>query len=102
MRSIYIFLFCLFLAGCGGPKTVGDDAPQAEITGLGYAVDDPGQLRYPLSGKGIDKNLYFMNKPETMTGLQQYYHNLLQSKQKTPPPNDYDNLQPREASPFRQ
>ncbi len=102
MRTIYIILFCIVLMGCGGPKPVGYGAEQAKITGVGYAVDDPSILRYPLSGKNIDKKLYYLNQPEIMMELQQYYHNSLESKQKQEAPNDYKNLQPREVSPFRQ
>ncbi len=102
MHIIYILMFCVFLAGCGGPKPVGYGTAQAEVTGVGYAVDDPGQLRYPLSGRNIDKKLYFLNQPHNMIQLQQHYKSFLQDKNTMAPPNDYNNLQPREASPFRQ
>ncbi len=98
---IYILLVCLLLTGCGGPKSVGHGTEQAKITGVGYATDDPSQLRYPLSGKSLDKQLYFLNQPETMIQLQNYYQNALTDNQKENS-NKYTNLQPREASPFRQ
>ncbi len=102
-RYIFILLLCISLVACG-PKSVGQGAPQAEITGVGYANDDPSRLRYPLSGKKIDKTLYVLNHPEFMQQWQDTTHNYLRGLQADPknPPNDYNNLQPRQASPFRQ
>ncbi len=99
----YTCLLCLFLVGCGGPKIVGSDVTPAKVTGLNYAVDDPSLLRYPLSGKKIDETLYFLNQPQTIVAQQQKFNNYLRKvTAKGAPPNDYNNLQPREASPFRQ
>ncbi len=99
----YIIILCLYLSGCGGPKMVGEDVKRAEITGLSYAVDDPSLLRYPLSGKKIDETLYIVNHPQVMAVRQQRYDNYLRKVTAgSAPPNDYNNLQPREASPFRQ
>ncbi len=93
-------LYMLLLGGCG-PKIVGQDAEQARVSGVGIATDDPNQLRYPLSGKNIDKQLYFLNKQETMAQMQNYTTLLLQQKRTDDAPNNYNDLQPRQASPFR-
>ncbi len=99
----YIILLCLCLGGCGGPKIVGEDVERAKVTGLSYAVDDPNHLRYPLSGKNIDETLYILNQPELMATRQYNYDNYLRRVTAgSAPPNDYNNLQPREANPFRQ
>ncbi len=98
---IVIPFICMFLCACG-PKAVGQNEPQAEITGVGYAVDDPGQLRYPLSGRSVDTYLYYLNQPQSMNMRQSYYNSLLPKREgEQQAPNDYNNLQPRQVSPFR-
>ncbi len=102
-RILYILLSCMFLMACGGPKVVGADVERAKLSGVGYAVDDPSLLRYPLSGKKIDETLYILNQPQNMAYRQKNFENYLRKATAgSAPPNDYNNLQPREASPFRQ
>ncbi len=106
-RYIYTFIFCMFfLVGCG-PKAVGHNATQAKVTGIGYANDDPSLARYPISGKTIDTTLYFVNTPQYTHQQQNTAQTYIRRAQGLPEgnsiaPNDYNNLQPREASPFRQ
>ncbi len=89
--------------GCGGPKMVGEDSPQAKFSGTSYASDDPSHLRYPYSNRAIDHKLYILNHPEHMQLRQQYHNDYIKRlTSKDVPINDYTNLQPREVSPFRQ
>ncbi len=97
----YIFICLLFIYGCG-PKAVGQDVEPARVSGVGYAAADTDHLRYPVSGKNIDKKLYLLNKPESMVYLQNYTDSYLKQKaHKGDAPNNYDDLQPRHTSPFR-
>ncbi len=92
----------LSLSACG-PKTVGDDIESAPLHGNVSPAHDPANLRYPLTGRAIDKALYIVNSPAYMQArqknLERYLHDTYMQDNA---PNDYTNLQPRQVSPFRQ
>ncbi len=98
-----LFAMPLFLAlflGCT-PKVVGEDVAPHRPSGALSPAHDAAELRYPASGKKIDKTLYYLNDPERMYTYQENFRQYLRE--------DYDgtsekyrNLQPRQISPFRQ
>ncbi len=100
-------LLCLGLSLCAcGPKVVGEDAATFTPSGGLSAAQDPSHLRYPSSGRALDKALYYFSMPQVMQANQQNLETFLQKNYTSTDPDknatDYTNLQPRQASPFRQ
>ncbi len=95
---LYAMLFCALL-GCG-PKVVGEDIKKHYPSGGLSPAHDPAELRYPASGKRIDKTLYMLNDPERMYVYQGHFNQYLK-EQTNNTSEKYQNLQPRQESPFR-
>ncbi len=91
-------LFCT-LFGCG-PKAVGEDKKTHYPSGALSPAQDAAELRYPVSGKKIDKTLYMLNDPERMYVYQGKFNQYLKDQTENTS-EKYQNLQPRQASPFR-
>ena len=104
----YFLLACLLcaslaLAACG-PKNVGEDVLKAD-DGYTHAGREPEtQLRYPISGNRIEQRLYYMNQPHVMVETMQRQKDYFNRRAGITPkdaPNDYNNLTPKQQSPFR-
>ena len=102
MRYIlYMTLMCLLCAACG-PKNVGEDE-SAPAPDNHQNMSADSELRFPMSGSRVHQRLYYMNQPDVMIRIQEERRDYMQRRTGlTPGPNDYRNLQPRQASPFRQ
>ncbi len=104
-KFLVLFFASTVLCACG-PKVVGEDVEVATASGALSAAQDPAHLRYPSSGRSLDKVLYYFNTPAHMQARQQrfetYLRNATAPTDSTAWPTDYTNLQPRQVSPFRQ
>ncbi len=97
---LLVFVLPSVLWGCG-PKVVGEEVAPHRPSGALSAAHDPAELRYPASGRNIDKALYLLNDPERMYMYQENFRAYLRSDYGETP-EEYRNLQPRQVSPFRQ
>lgn len=107
LLQLLLLTLLLSLAACG-PKNVGEDTLKADEGYTNPANEPEAQLRYPISGNRIEQRLFYMNQPHVMIERQQRQRDYFDRRMGEPStpgrsaPNDYNNLTPRQASPFRQ
>ena len=97
MKKFLFAALCLALAACG-PKDVGEGASSA-LPVSSPAQDLLSQARYPMDGNRIQQRLYVLNQPQVIETMQQRQKDLLR---RGAAPSGYENLTPKQASPFRQ
>lgn len=97
---LLVVAFCLALTACG-PKYIGESTVGADDAGGLSAAQDPAQSRYPMDGNRVQQRLYLLNQPGVMERMQRARREFFLRRAGIAP-NDYNNLQPKQPSPFRQ
>lgn len=89
----------LLLCACG-PRNIGEGStPEPDDH---VAMDSAQELRYPVDGSRTQQRLYLFNHPGAAIQRVELQRAQMLHRMGLDAPNDYTNLQPRQASPFRQ
>lgn len=100
-RPLHLALCAALLLLCAcGPKNIGEDRmPEPDDH---VAMGNAQELRYPTDGNRVQQRLYLFNHPTAAIQRMELQRAQMLRRMDPDAPNDYTNLQPRQASPFRQ